>query len=170
MDKRSAGRFKVTQGQQGILALVPDEHDGWTHLLRRDAAGGIPVRPEADEADQVDVSGLVPGDRYPGPVEPATTLRYRQRAGGVIARRIPGGESFARGPRGRQARDRPAGTGSISPADLQDPGKWSRSRALDRRRSAALHRGDQRRSRVPRNHSLTAMRANVGLRSPMVAG
>jgi superfamily II DNA or RNA helicase len=96
--KGRPGRFRVTQGQRAILALVPGEHDGWTTVYAGTLQSAFQFGREADRADQVDVSGLVPGDRYLGPVEPATTLRYRQRAGGVIARRIPGGESFAHGP------------------------------------------------------------------------
>ena len=44
------------------------------------------------------MSGLKTGDEYPGPIEPAEDYRFRQRAGGVIAKRVRGGEVFARGP------------------------------------------------------------------------
>jgi hypothetical protein len=57
------------------------------------------VFPTSDAGDPaVDVKELSPGDTYPGPLEPATEFRFRQRAGGVIAKRVPGGEVFARGP------------------------------------------------------------------------
>src|SRR5262249_17744722 len=48
--------------------------------------------------DPVDTATLAPGDRYTGPLEPAQELRYRQRAGGTIARRTRRGEAFATGP------------------------------------------------------------------------
>jgi superfamily II DNA or RNA helicase len=96
--KGQPGRFKVTPRRKAILALVPDEQDGWRAIY-----GGILDTPfqfgqAADPADPVDITSLTLGDPYPGPVEPATRLRFRQRGGGVIAKRVPGGEVFAQGP------------------------------------------------------------------------
>lgn len=89
-------RMPVTlTGEQ--LPLPEPDADDWVTLF-----GGVleePFRfPSSEGADvTVDASALAPGDAYAGPVEPAFELRYRQRAGGTIARRIRGGEAFARG-------------------------------------------------------------------------
>jgi superfamily II DNA or RNA helicase len=96
--KGQPGRFKVTPRRHAILVLVPDEQDGWRTIY-----GGILDTPfqfgqAADAVGPVDIARLALGDPYPGPVEPATPFRFRQRGGGVIAKRVPGGEVFAQGP------------------------------------------------------------------------
>lgn len=96
--KGQPGRFKITPKKQAILTLIPGEQDGWTTIY-----GGIldvPFRfgQPGDTSHPVDAAKLSLGDRYPGPIEPATHLRFRQRGGGVIAKRVPGGEVFAQGP------------------------------------------------------------------------
>jgi superfamily II DNA or RNA helicase len=98
MLKGQSGRFKVTALRHAILVLVPEVSDGWRTLY-----GGVLESPfqfarQRVSPESVGVSGLTLGSRYDGPVEPATQLRFRQRAGGVIAKRVPGGEVFARGP------------------------------------------------------------------------
>jgi superfamily II DNA or RNA helicase len=122
------GRFRVTPRNGAILVRVLAREAGdWvlprndqlefledarsTQLELRDQPpeewvtlfGGVLdepfVFPTSDAGDAaVDVKELSPGDTYPGPLEPATEFRFRQRAGGVIAKRVPGGEVFARGP------------------------------------------------------------------------
>jgi superfamily II DNA or RNA helicase len=96
--KGQPGRFKVTAKRHAILALVPGEQEGWSTIY-----GGILDAPfqfgqASDSSHPVDVTSLALGDRYPGPVQPATHLRFRQRGGGMIAKRVPDGEVFARGP------------------------------------------------------------------------
>lgn len=96
--KGQPGRFKITAKRNAILTLIPGEQDGWNTIY-----GGILDTPfqfgqPGESAPPVDTAGLALGDRYPGPVEPATHLRFRQRGGGVIAKRVPGGEVFAHGP------------------------------------------------------------------------
>jgi hypothetical protein len=56
--------------------------------------------PSLDDAPRsaIDPSTLLPGDPYEGPLEPARELRFKQRAGGTIARRVRGGEEYAHGP------------------------------------------------------------------------
>jgi superfamily II DNA or RNA helicase len=94
--KGQPGRFKLTPRQHAVLVLVPGEPDGWQTLY-----GGV-----VDEAFEFtvprrvgdfDSSALKPGDPYPGPLEHAEQLRFRQRGGGVIAKRVRGGELFAHG-------------------------------------------------------------------------
>lgn len=96
--KGQAGRFKVTPKRYAILALVPDEQDGWRTIYGGTLGAPFRFGPATDSPGPVDVTSLSLGDRYPGPVEPATGLRFRQRGGGVIAKRVPGGEVFAQGP------------------------------------------------------------------------
>lgn len=91
------GRFRVTPNSGAILVRTRATDDDWVTvfagLLREPLAF-----PEEDDRQHVDVHGLAPGDTYTGPLAPATEYRFRQRAGGVIARKVRGGEVFARGP------------------------------------------------------------------------
>ena len=93
--KGRAGRFKVTPLNGAILVLVPTESDGWRTLF-----GGVLARPfdfeQGGESRAFDPAGLRPGEPYPGPLQPARQLRYRQR-GGVVSQQVPRGEAYARG-------------------------------------------------------------------------
>jgi len=95
--KRQPGRFRVTRKRSAILVLIPADDGGWSTLY-----GGTLGEPFqfalADGTPDFDPSHLSLGDPYPGPLEPVTQFRFRQRGGGVIAKRTPGGEVFARGP------------------------------------------------------------------------
>lgn len=91
------GRFKVTPKRSVVLIRRQREGDEWETLF-----GGVLAEPFDFGAMNrsggvVDPSQLGAGDIYVGPLEPAQELRYRQRRGGVIARRIRGGEAYARG-------------------------------------------------------------------------
>jgi superfamily II DNA or RNA helicase len=95
--KGQPGRFKVTPRKRAILILIPDEDSGWRTLY-----GGALEEPFSfgwadEDIGIVDVTDLALGDPYPGQVEPAAQLRFRQRGGGAIAKRVPRGEVFARG-------------------------------------------------------------------------
>jgi superfamily II DNA or RNA helicase len=95
--KGQPGRFKVTPRKRAILILIPDKDSGWRTLY-----GGTLEEPFSfgwadEDIGIVDVTGLALGDPYPGPVEPAAHFRFRQRGGGVIAKRVPRGEVFAHG-------------------------------------------------------------------------
>jgi superfamily II DNA or RNA helicase len=96
--KGQPGRFKVTAARRAILILLPDGHDGWRTIYGGTLDTPFQFKHATDTACPPDITGLTLGDHYPGPVEPATRLRFRQRAGGVIAKRVPGGEVFAHGP------------------------------------------------------------------------
>jgi superfamily II DNA or RNA helicase len=99
------------QGGRGTQMQLPGRR--WSEQLRLGEppeeewitlyAGRVqePFRfPSAQDAQpaQFDPATLAPGDPYPGPLEPASELRFRQRAGGTIARRVRGGEEYAHGP------------------------------------------------------------------------
>ena len=94
--KGRPGRFKVTPLQQVILVRTPSEDGAWIARL-----GGRLEEPfdfiAARTPDRVDVTGLLPGDQYAGPLKPAQELRFRQRRGGVVAKQRRGGENFATG-------------------------------------------------------------------------
>lgn len=95
--KGQAGRFKVTHRHHAILVLLPNEHGGWRTLYGGTLKEPLQFSNSGDRVDNVDVSELSLGDPYPGPINPAAQFRYRQRGGGVIAKRVRGGEVFARG-------------------------------------------------------------------------
>jgi hypothetical protein len=52
---------------------------------------------ESNGSSNMDVTALVAGDPYTGPLAPADEFRFRQRGGGMITRRVRGGELSARG-------------------------------------------------------------------------
>ncbi len=95
------GRFRVTPRHHAILVRANGEDGEWSTRF----AGQLkePFRfPETPESltpgtGDLDVAALSPGDDYPGPLTPAEELRFRQRQGGVIARKVRGGETVARG-------------------------------------------------------------------------
>jgi superfamily II DNA or RNA helicase len=92
----SPGRFKVTPNVRALLVRKPSEAGEWSTLF-----AGILELPFSFEQlgtdAAIDPATLGAGDDYPGPTEPAEELRFRQRGGGTIAKRIRGGEAFARG-------------------------------------------------------------------------
>jgi superfamily II DNA or RNA helicase len=95
--KGQSGRFRITPQKKAILVRLPVDEDSWETVF----AGRLKddfrfSRPEGQGID-FDARKLATGDDYPGPVEPADELRFRQRGGGVLAKRVRGGEAFARG-------------------------------------------------------------------------
>jgi hypothetical protein len=122
----SPGRFRVTARDGAILVRVPldaalAQADGQSRLFNE--AKQLAPQPEEEKwvtvflgtlgeqfrfepADgegvaappDADVAKLRPGDVYRGPSEPSVELRFRQRGGGTVARRVRGGELFASGP------------------------------------------------------------------------
>ncbi|MEV0561578.1 DEAD/DEAH box helicase [Dactylosporangium sp. NPDC050588] len=100
--KGQAGRFRVTRQARAILVLARDSDGSWGTIYGGLLAEAFSFRDAADQIIDVDVMGIQPGDAYPGPVEPAEEFRFRQRAGGVIAKRVPRGEVFALGPAAEQ--------------------------------------------------------------------
>ena len=96
--KGQPGRFRVTRQKRAILVRVQTDTDSWTTLY-----GGTLEKPfefgiEDTVPNGFEVARLAPGDLYPGPIRPAEEFRFRQRMGGVVGKRVRGGESFAHGP------------------------------------------------------------------------
>jgi superfamily II DNA or RNA helicase len=99
-----AGRFKLTPGNNAVLVRTKRGEDAWETLFAGTLSERFDFDSQPELADQVvDASRLDPGGMYPGPLEPAQELRFRQRRGGVLARRIRGGEAYAQGPDAKQA-------------------------------------------------------------------
>jgi len=101
--KGTAGRFRVSPNRKYVLVRVP-EGDEWTTrfvtqlhqpFVRVDNIG---VHGGMDWSQHDSwLERAVPGDDYPFPAgEPQMKLSYRQRRGGVIAKKIPNGEAYAR--------------------------------------------------------------------------
>ncbi len=93
-----AGRFYVTPRKHYCLVRVPEGDDWVTRFVM--ALDG-PLRPE-QEIDSPDIDYQIwlrtakPGVRYPfRPAPPVEELQFRQKRGGVIAKKIRGGEVFA---------------------------------------------------------------------------
>jgi superfamily II DNA or RNA helicase len=97
------GRFKVTPRKNAILVRRPADDEEWVTLF-----GGTLDEPflfpsaETSRGEDIDTSRLKAGDQYDGPLEPATEYLFRQRGGGVVARRVPRGQEFAQGPLAKQ--------------------------------------------------------------------
>ena len=100
--KPSGGKFRVTPKRQFVLVRVPRD-EGWetvyvtklTAPLRFD----LPTRKSRSVEGAAEwASTARPGDPYPftGFQITDNKLRFKQKAGGVISVRIPGGEVFAR--------------------------------------------------------------------------
>ena len=100
--KGSAGKFRVTAKRHFVLVCVPTGEDWETIYVTR-----LPRALRFTEQKAVTVSkedalawaaNATPGSPYPfGSLAPLfTDLRFKQKAGGVISKRVSGGESFAR--------------------------------------------------------------------------
>jgi hypothetical protein len=95
--KGQAGRFRVTPRNRAILVRIPVDEDSWHTVyagtLREDFRFDEP-----QSSTDFDPASLTVGDPYPGPAKGVLEVRYRQRGGGTLTRRVPGGEAYARGP------------------------------------------------------------------------
>src|SRR5262249_20840342 len=104
------GRFRVTLRSRAVLVRFPiavdrADPDSRPSLPAADHTSGRPASPQVDVEgwttlfagrleepfrfpspddvhEPVDASAISPGDSYPGPLEPALELRFRQRRGG----------------------------------------------------------------------------------------
>jgi superfamily II DNA or RNA helicase len=120
------GRFRVTPHTRAILVRVPvgevfEVPATQLQLADESSVEQLPLGGSRDEewvtryagrlkeqfrfpslgdtpGSSIDPWMLAPGDPYEGPLEPARELRFKQRAGGTIARRVRGGEEYAHGP------------------------------------------------------------------------
>jgi superfamily II DNA or RNA helicase len=100
--KGSAGKFRVTAKRRFVLVRVPSDEE-WetlfvTHLSKPLRFDVPRLKAGAGEEALGWVSSARPGDPYPFAGLPVVEdgLRFKQRAGGVISRKVRGGEIFAR--------------------------------------------------------------------------
>jgi hypothetical protein len=105
--KGSTGRFRVTPKRNFVLVRISDGEEWETIFVTKLAA---PLRfTDTGTASVADAKSwqetAKPGDRYPfGGLAPADgDIRFKAKSGGIIAKRVRGGESFAR--QGAKAED-----------------------------------------------------------------
>ena len=94
----SSDQLALVEDDRPAQLAMPDEAgEEWVTLF----AGVLEQPFEFPSADAgnaaVETERLSPGDAYTGPLEPSSEFRFRQRGGGVIAKRVRGGEVFAHG-------------------------------------------------------------------------
>ena len=101
--KGTAGRFRITPTRRYVLVRVPEGEDWTTRFVTQLREAFVLVDPNAMRGlmdlseHSFWVEKAAPGDEYPFPTgEPRMKLNYRQRRGGVIAKRIRNGEEYAR--------------------------------------------------------------------------
>ncbi len=101
--KGSAGRFRITPRNQFVLVRVADVDDWTTRFVTRLVEPlrfetSHPSETVAVEAIDDWVKTAAAGDPYPFPSITTTIdgLRFKRKGGGVISKRLPGGEVFAR--------------------------------------------------------------------------
>jgi superfamily II DNA or RNA helicase len=98
-----AGRFKLTPEHRAVLVRLRENEEDWVTIFAGAVEEPFDFTERPAQPGAFDVSALAAGDPYPGPLQPARELRYRQRRGGVIAQQMRGGEAFARGPEADRA-------------------------------------------------------------------
>ncbi|MEW8552665.1 MAG: DEAD/DEAH box helicase [Candidatus Thiodiazotropha sp.] len=101
--KGSAGRFRVTKRKKYVLVRVPRGDDwGTIFVTRLKVDFDVGADEEVDDIDEgairIWAESASPGDDYPYGGVPIIdeSLRFRSKRGGVIARKVSGGEVFAR--------------------------------------------------------------------------
>jgi superfamily II DNA or RNA helicase len=101
--KGTAGRFRITPTRRYVLVRLP-EGDEWTTRFVTQLREALILADPTTVGGSLDMSEhsswiekAAPGDEYPFPTgEPILKLHYRQRRGGVIAKKIRNGEAYAR--------------------------------------------------------------------------
>lgn len=101
--KGAVGRFRVTPRCGYVLVRVPDVDD-WTTRFVTTLLEPLDFSAERSESTSADTSldewvqTARPGTPYPiSNIDPTTdNIRFKKKSGGVISKRVPGGEVFAR--------------------------------------------------------------------------
>ena len=95
--KGRLGRFRATARSYAILVRVQTDTDSWTTLYGGTLSEPFDFGTESASPANFQVGNLTVGEPYPGPIHPSEEYWFRQRRGGVIGKRIRGGEAFAHG-------------------------------------------------------------------------
>jgi hypothetical protein len=95
--KGEPGRFLVTSQRRLILVLTKDG-DRWQPRYAGRLAEPFEFEPPQVGTSEDAARELAPGQPYPGPLQGSVELRFRQKRGGVVAKRVPRGEVYAVGP------------------------------------------------------------------------
>jgi len=95
--KGRPGRFRVTPNKFAVLLRVQRGPDEWTTLFGGIIPNPFEIQPDTVASTEVEVADLNVGDAYTGPLDPAVEYRFRQRSGGILAKKVRGGEFFAHG-------------------------------------------------------------------------
>ena len=101
--KGSAGRFRITPSKRHVLVRV-SRQDDWATLYVRtleeplDFSVEQPLKSIDTESVAEWIAGAQPGTRYPFEAIPISEdgLRFKAKRGGVICKRVSGGEVYAR--------------------------------------------------------------------------
>lgn len=129
--KGSGGKFRVTPKRRLVLVRVPSG-DEWETLYVTRLAGALRFELPARKGGSIEeavkwASSAQTGDLYPysGLVLTDDDLRFKQKSGGVISKRVRGGEVFARrGDKAENARKGADGTRLVTAIkDLHQAGK-----------------------------------------------
>jgi superfamily II DNA or RNA helicase len=96
--KGSVGKFRVTPQRRAVLVRVP-ENNSWTTrfacILKE--RFNFSKLDEITNASEMNISGLKSGDPYPGATDPHEEFHLKRRTRGtIIAKKVKGGEVFAR--------------------------------------------------------------------------
>jgi superfamily II DNA or RNA helicase len=97
------GRFRVTPKGRAVLVRRERAPEDWETLFAGVLDQPFDFGGSRQANGKPDTASLAAGDVYSGPIAPAEELRFRQRHGGVIARRVRRGEAYARGPDAERA-------------------------------------------------------------------
>ena len=115
--KGCGGRFRITPKRQFVLVRVPAGEE-WETVFVTQLVKPLQLK-EATTGASVDEAlrwqmGAKPGDLYPfgGLKLNETDLQFKQKAGGVISKRVRGGEVFAR--QAGKSHDAPKGANASS--------------------------------------------------------
>jgi superfamily II DNA or RNA helicase len=101
--KGSAGRFKITRNKGFVLVIIPTNGEWSTKYVTTLKESMIFENPEAvatASLEKIDewITNAKPGDEYPFLSIPTISddIKFRLKRGGVISKKVPGGEVYAR--------------------------------------------------------------------------
>jgi superfamily II DNA or RNA helicase len=102
--KGSSGRFKITRNKGFVLVIIPTDGE-WTTkyvtTLKESMVFENPASVATANLEKLNewINNARPGDEYPFSSIPTSSddIKFRLKRGGVISKKVPGGEVYARG-------------------------------------------------------------------------